>query len=92
LGAAAALSEATAAKAQAPAKVTLDGAEERQKRLAAALGALNEHGALGVSAEDFARAEAYATAALLEAAARLRPLVLADRLDLPVTFSARRKA
>jgi hypothetical protein len=46
---------------------------------------------LGVTGEDLDRAELYATGALLEAEARLRPLVLPDGLDLPVVFKARRR-
>lgn len=92
LGVAAALGSAGSAKAQAPPKMSMDEAGERQKSLSAALRALNEQGGLGVSGEDFDRAEAYATGALLEAETRLRPLVLPEGLDLPVVFKARRRA
>ena len=52
---------------------------------------LNAAAGLGVTPEELERAEAYATGAILEAEARLRPLVLAEGLDLPVIFQARRR-
>lgn len=92
IGVAAALGGVSGALAQAPPRMSMDEAGERQKSLSAALRALNEQGGLGVSAEDFDRAEAYATGAILEAETRLRPLVLPEGLDLPVVFKARRQA
>ncbi len=77
------------ASAQAPPRVSLADAEERRRRLAAALKELNASAGLGVAPDDLEGAEAYAVGALLEAEARLRPLVLDPRLDLPVAFSAR---
>jgi hypothetical protein len=91
LSGAAALGGVPQAFAQAPPKLSMDEAGERQRRLSAALRALNEQGGLGVSAQDFDLAEAYATGALLEADARLRPLVLPEDLDVPVVFRARRR-
>lgn len=91
LGVAAAVGRVPEAEAQAPPKMSMDEAGERRQRLAAALRALNEAGGLGVTGEDLDRAEAYATGALLEAEARLRPLVFPESLDLPVVFKARRR-
>jgi hypothetical protein len=64
---------------------------DERRRLGAALRDLNDAGALGVTADELERAEAYATGAILEAAAKLRPLVLDPGLDLPVVFRARRR-
>ena len=80
------------AEAQAPPRASLAGAEERRKRLAAAIRELNEAAGLGVVAEDLEGAEAYAVGALLEAEAKLRPLRLDPGLDLPVVFRARRRS
>ena len=79
----------------APAGATLPQAvperelAERERRLADALRALNDAAELGITPEELARAEAYATGALLEVARRLRPLVLEDRLEPPLGFHAR---
>jgi hypothetical protein len=91
VGVAAVLGRGGEAEAQAPAKLSLEDAGERRQRLAAALRELNQAGGLGVSGEDLERAEAYASGAILEAEARLRPLVLPEGLDLPVVFKARRR-
>lgn len=84
-----AVGAAREAGAQAAPRAGLADAPSNQKRLAAALRELNAAAALGVTPEDLDRAEAYATGALLEAAAKLRPLRLPDSLDLPVVFRAR---
>ncbi len=92
LGATAALvSTAGRVQAQAPARERTGDRDVERKRLADALRELNQAAGLGVTAEDFDRAETYATGALLEAAAKLRPLVLPEGLDLPVVFRARRR-
>jgi hypothetical protein len=57
----------------------MEEAGERRRRLGAALRELNETAGLGVTKEDFERAEAYATGALLESEAKLRRLVLDER-------------
>jgi len=80
------------AQAQAFPKVSIPETEQRRRRLAKALRELNEAAGLGVAADDLDRAEAYATGAILEAEAKLRPLVLPDGLDLPVVFKARRRS
>jgi hypothetical protein len=80
------------ADAQAPPRVSMDDAGERRRRLAAALRALNEAAGLGVTPDEQERAEAYATGAILEAEAKLRPIVFEDGLELPVQFAARRRA
>lgn len=80
------------ALAQAFPKVSIQETEERRRRLAKALRELNDAAGLGVTADDFERAEAYVTGAILEAEAKLRPLVLPEGLDLPVVFKARRRA
>lgn len=91
LGATAALgSSPRESAAQAPARGR-DEQDDTRKRLGAALRELNQAARLGVTAEDLDRTEGYATGALLEAAARLRPLVLPEGLDLPVVFQARRR-
>lgn len=79
------------AEAQAPPHVSMDEVGERRRRLAAALRALNEAAGLGVTSDELERAEAYATGAILEAEAKLRPIVLDEGLDLPVEFAARRR-
>jgi hypothetical protein len=78
------------ASAQAPARADLANAPSDRQRLAGALRELNDAAGLGVTEEDLARAEAYATGALLETAAKLRTLPLPEDLDLPVVFRARR--
>ena len=87
----AALGVRGAAEAQAPARVSLAEGGDRRRRLAAALRELNDVAGLGVTPDELERAEAYATGAILEAEAKLRPLVLDEGLDLPVAFSARRR-
>lgn len=91
LGGAAAAAGTGRAEAQAPPHVSMDEAGERRRRVAAAMRALNEAAGLGVTPDELERAEAYATGAILEAEAKLRPIVLDDRLDLPVAFAARRR-
>ena len=86
-----ALGAARRAEPQAPAKVSMDEAGDRRQRLGALLRELNETAGLGVAPDDIARAEAYATGAILETEARLRPIRLDDALDLPVVFRARRQ-
>lgn len=79
------------AEAQAPPRVSMDDAGERRCRLAAEMRTLNEAAGLGVTADELERAQAYASGAILEAEAKLRPIVLDDALDLPVAFAARRR-
>ena len=79
------------AEAQAPPRVSLADGGDRRRRLAAALRELNDVAGLGVTPDELERAEAYATGAILEAEAKLRPIVLDEGLDLPVAFSARRR-
>lgn len=90
-GAAAALGAHGTAEAQAPPRVSLADADDRRRRLAAALRELNEVAGLGVTPEELERTEAYATGAILEAEAKLRPVVLDEALDLPVAFGARKR-
>jgi hypothetical protein len=90
-GGAAALGARGVAEAQAPPRASLAEGDDRRRRLAAALRELNEAAGLGVTTDELERAEAYATGAILEAEAKLRPLVLDEGLDLPVTFRARRR-
>ena len=59
-------------------------------RLTAALREWNAAAELGITPDELDRASAYATGALLEAQARLRTLELAETLELPVHFEARR--
>ena len=92
VGGTAALGARGIAEAQAPPRVSLADGGDRRGRLAAALRELNEAAGLGVTPDELERAEAYATGAILEAEAKLRPIVLDEGLDLPVTFSARRRA
>lgn len=79
------------AEAQAPPRVSPADGSGRRRRLAAALRELNEAAGLGVTPDELERAEAYATGAILEVEAKLRPIALAEGLDLPVAFSARRR-
>jgi hypothetical protein len=79
------------AEPQAPAKVSMDEAGERRQRLGKLLRELNETAGLGVAPDDIERAEAYATGAILETEAKLRPLRLDDALDVPIVFRARRR-
>jgi hypothetical protein len=74
-------------EAQAPAKVAVPDAN---RGLSATLRALNESAGLGITPDEIDRAEAYVTGAILETRAKLRPLVLDERLDLPVVFQARK--
>ena len=90
-GATAALGARGAAEAQPPPRASLADAGDRRRRLAGALREMNAAAGLGVTPEELERAEAYATGAILEAEAKLRPLVLDEGLDLPVTFQARRR-
>ena len=78
-------------EAQAPPRVSPADAGDRRRRLAAALRELNDAAGLGVTPDELERAEAYATGAILEAETKLRPVVLDERLDLPLTFRARRR-
>lgn len=88
-GAAAAAGGGRRAEGQAPPRVSMADTEDRRRRLGAALRELNEAAGLGVTSDELERAEAYATGALLEAEAKLRPLTLGEGLDLPVAFLAR---
>jgi hypothetical protein len=88
-GAAAILGQGSEAQAQAFPEASIPESEERRLRLAKALRELNDAAGLGVTADDFERAEAYVTGAILEAEAKLRPLVLPEGLDLPGAFKAR---
>jgi len=90
-GVAAGVGAGKRAEAQAPPRVSMDEAGDRRRRLGAALRELNEAAGLGVTPDELERAEAYATGAILEAEAKLRPLVLDPALDLPVVFGARRR-
>jgi hypothetical protein len=83
LAGAAAAGNARMAAAQPVPERGLGGAEHG---LAEALRGLNEAARLGIAPEELARAEAYATGALLEAARKLRPLVLEDALEPPLAF------
>ena len=91
VGGTAALAARGIAEAQAPPRVSVADQGDRRRRLAAALRELNEAAGLGVTPDELERAEAYATGAILEAEAKLGPIVLDEGLDLPVTFSARRR-
>lgn len=91
-GTTAALHVPLKAEAQAPPKTPLDGADARRRDLAAALRELNARAGLGVTAEDFDRAEAYVTGALVAAETKLRSLALPEELDLPLAFRARRRS
>ena len=91
MGSLAAVSAAAAvprAEAQAPPKTAIT---EANRGLGATLRALNEAAGLGVTPDEIERAEAYATGAILETRAKLRPLVLDEGLDLPVVFRARKQ-
>jgi hypothetical protein len=83
-GSLAALSLPASRWAQTPAA----GPEER---LVSALRELNEAAGIGITSEEFERARAYAAGVYRDAAAKLRPLVPAEGLDLPILFSARRR-
>jgi hypothetical protein len=87
---AAAVGAAPGAAAALPQPVPERELADPARRLAEALRALNDAGRLGITPEELARAESYATGALLEAARRLRPLVLEDGLEPPFAFDARR--
>jgi len=89
-GATGGLGAAGALEAQAPSREGMSQVGDRRRRLAAALRELNQAAGLGVAPDDLEGAEAYATGAILEAEAKLRPRVLAAGLDLPVVFGARR--
>jgi len=82
-GATAALGARGTAEAQAPPRVSLADAGDRRRRLAGALRELNEAAGLGVTPDELERAEAYATGAILEAEAKLRPIGLDEGLELP---------
>jgi hypothetical protein len=81
-----------AAEAALPQPVPERELAGRQQRLAEALRGLNEAAELGITADELARAESYATGALLEAARKLRPLVLEEGLEPPLDFKARGRA
>jgi hypothetical protein len=91
-GTAAALNGARVTQAQAPPKSPLDATDARRRGLAAALRELNAQAALGVTVEDFDRAEAYVTGALVAAETKLRSLSLPEGLELPVAFRAGRRS
>ena len=91
-GAAAVTSAPLRIEAQAFPKADIEQAAEPRRKLAVALRELNDAAGLGVTSDEIDRAEAYATGAILEAQAKLRPLVLPDRLDLSTVFRAPRKA
>jgi hypothetical protein len=78
-------------EAQAPARGR-DDRDDAGQRLGKTLRELNQAARLGITPEDLDRTEAYTTGALLEAARKLRPLVLPEGLDLPVVFRARRRS
>ena len=86
-GMSAGVAAASNAEAQAPPKTLV---AEANRGLGATLRALNEAAGLGVTADEIDRAEAYATGAILETRAKLRPLVLDEGLDLPIVFRARK--
>jgi hypothetical protein len=81
----------TAGAAALPQPVPERALADRERSLAEALRALNDAAELGITPEELARAQAYATGALLETARRLRPLVLEDGLEPPLDFDARRR-
>ena len=87
-GATAAAATVPLAEAQAPPKAPV---QEGHRALGATLRALNERAGLGITADEIDRAEAYATGAILETRAKLRPLVLDEGLDLPTVFRARKE-
>jgi hypothetical protein len=87
---AAAAGAAPGAAAALPQPVPEREMADPARRLAEALRSLNDAARLGIAPEELARAEAYATGALLEAARLLRPLVLEDVLEPPLDFNARR--
>src|SRR5262245_49719460 len=74
------------AEAQAPAKTAV---AEDHRELGRTLRAMNDAAGLGVTADEIDRAEAYVTGSILEARAKLRPLVLDESPDRPVAFPAR---
>ena len=88
LGAGAVGTASTATAQPVPERELADSA----RRLAEALRALNAAADLGIPPEELARAEAYATCALLETARRLRPLVLEDALEPPLGFDAHNRS
>jgi hypothetical protein len=88
-GVAAALGARKGAEAQAPPRVNMDETGDRRRRLGDALRELNEAAGLGITPDELARAEAYATGAILEMEAKLRPLALDDRIEPPLVFQAR---
>ncbi len=63
----------------------------REARVIAALRELNEAAGIGISEDELERAGAYASGAFIEAAARLRPIVLDTRIEPALTFAARRR-
>lgn len=79
---------ASTSEAQAPPHTPV---AEANRELGATLRALNEAAGLGVTPDEVDRALAYATGAILETRAKLRPLVLDEGLDLPVVFRARKQ-
>jgi hypothetical protein len=87
----AALGAARRGEPQAPAKASMEEAGARRQRLARVLRELNDTAGLGIAPDDVDRAEAYATAAILEMEKKLRPVRLRDDLDVPVVFRARRR-
>jgi len=62
-----------------------------EDRLVSALRELNEAAGIGITPEEFERARAYASGVYREASAKLRPLVPAEGLDLPILLTARRR-
>ena len=87
-GMSAGVAGAPLAEAQAPPNAPV---AEANRGLGATLRALNEAAGLGVTPDEIDRAEAYATGAILETRAKLRPLALDEGLDLPVVFRARKE-
>jgi hypothetical protein len=67
----------------------MEQAGDRRRRLGDVLRELNQAAGLGITHDELERAEAYATGAILELEAKLRPLALEDRVEPPVAFQAR---
>jgi len=80
------------ASAQAPSREKVGEGDADRRRLSTALQTLNREAGLGVTSEDFDRAEAYVTGALRAAAEKLRPLPLDEAREPSVVFRARRRA
>ena len=83
------LATGAATAEQAPARGPVDDPGGRRQRLANALRELNEAAGLGIPEGELSAAEAYAVGAILEAEAKLHPIVLPDDRELSTWFAAR---